>query len=360
MEAAPEKPSLGYDPMALYYNDVFHVELPEGHRFPMEKYFMVRRRLQNILGPGRLATFSESPLASQEDLQTAHCPEYVRRYLEGEFTAMENRVVGFPWSEASVNRALSSVGGTVAATHAVCGKREDGGLGDRVSGHIAGGTHHAFHDRGEGFCVFSDIAVAARVALRDYDHVRRVLIVDLDVHQGNGNAAIFQEDARITTFSVHCKQNLFSRPLVSSDVDIEVEAGMGDEEYLELLASHLPRVLESSAPDLVFYQAGVDPGNFDRLGKLNLTPEGLKRRDAMVFQAVVGGAANTTELGAVGTAEVVRAGIPLVVTMGGGYPRDLDTASASFGAVVSAHAAVYVEAARANAMAVPYAGVPEK
>ena len=165
--------------MQLFYNDIYHVDMPPGHRFPMEKYRLVRRRLQWVLGPGQLAAFSESPLASVKDLSTAHCPNYVARYVTGRFTDAENRAVGLPWSPAAAARALSSVGGTVAATHAVLR-----GSGCAVSGHVAGGTHHAFRDRGEGFCVFSDIAVAARVALRDYPGVvRRVLVLDLDVHQ---------------------------------------------------------------------------------------------------------------------------------------------------------------------------------
>ena len=233
-------------PCQLFYNDVYEVPLPPTHRFPMEKYYHVRKRLQQILTPAGLASFSVSPLVSEADLTLTHDEEYVRRFLEGEFTARENRVVGFPWSPESVARALSSVGGTVSATHAVCG-----GGGSHVAGHIAGGTHHAFRDRGEGFCVFSDIAVAANVALRDYpDVVRRILIVDLDVHQGNGNAVLFRDDPRVFTFSAHCRGNYFSEKR-ASDWDVELEPGCGDDDYAAMLDETLGPLLAQTRPDLV-------------------------------------------------------------------------------------------------------------
>ncbi|CAM9445002.1 unnamed protein product [Pylaiella littoralis] len=338
--------------LPLFYNDVYRVELPEGHRFPMEKYRLVREGLQGKLGgeeeeeegktAGARATssfsarFSVSPVATLVDLCTTHQRSYVKRYLEGRFTDRENRTVGFPWSEASVRRSLSSVGGTVGAMHAVCAG--GGELRDRLagggkvpplfSGHIAGGTHHAFWDRGEGFCVFSDIAVAANVALRDYpETVRQILIVDCDVHQqGNGNAVLFKSKPAVFTFSIHCKANYFSEK-EKSDVDIEVEEGTGDEEYLALLSARLSRLVDEVRPDLIFYQGGVDPLQHDRLGRLNLTREGLRIRNRLVY-------------------ETARArGIPTVITMGGGYPRDLDPTSESFGHIVRSHQDVYEDAA---------------
>jgi acetoin utilization deacetylase AcuC-like enzyme len=168
--------------MKIFYNDLYEVALPPGHRFPMQKYRMVRELLQQDMDISDLVEFSPSPVASAGDLRTTHDPEYIKRFLCNQLTERENRNIGFPWSRAGVKRALSSVGGTVAAMHAVC--RD----GYAAAGHLAGGTHHAFFDRGEGFCVFSDIAVAINVALRDYGEeaggcLSRVLIVDLDVHQ---------------------------------------------------------------------------------------------------------------------------------------------------------------------------------
>ena len=187
----------------FFYNDVYEVQLPEGHRFPMEKYRLVRELLQRRHAAELGVAFAVAPLATLDELATTHDRDYARRYLSDEFTPRENRVVGFPWSTQSVDRSLSSVGGTLAAARAACAtllqqqqQRRQGAAvpsGPVVTGHIAGGTHHAFAAHGEGFCVFSDIAVAANVCLREHaDWLERVLIVDLDVHQGNGNAVLFQ------------------------------------------------------------------------------------------------------------------------------------------------------------------------
>eukprot|EP00904_Undaria_pinnatifida_P012001 jgi/Undpi1/7931/HiC_scaffold_24.g10403.m1 len=195
------------------------------------------------------------------------------------------------------------------------------------AGHIAGGTHHAFWDRGEGFCIFSDIAVAANVALRDYpETVRQILIVDCDVHQGNGNAVLFSEKPSVFTFSMHCKANYFSERQ-ASDVDIEVDEGTGDDQYLHLLSESLPKLVNQVRPDLIFYQGGIDPLVHDRLGRLNLTREGLRRRNRLVYETAL------------------TRGTPTVITMGGGYPRDLDPGSESFRHIVRSHQDVYVDAA---------------
>lgn len=274
-----------------------------------------------------MASFHESPLVSLDDLHTIHSPSYVDRYIHDKLTPLENRRIGFPWSTQSVNRALSSTGGTVAAMHAVCRP----GAAARFAGHIAGGTHHAFSDRGEGFCVFSDIAVAAAVALRDYAaRVSRILIVDLDVHQGNGNANIFSDDSRVITFSVHCSANLFSKREFS-DVDVDLPVGAGDAEYLQALTDHLPALMERVHPDLVFYQAGVDPHASDRFGKLQLSSAGLKRRNKMVLDLASKYQAR------------------LVTTMGGGYPKDLSIDSEPFFHVVQAHLDCYRATASAHA-----------
>ena len=221
----------------LYYNDTYHVDLPDGHRFPMEKYRLVREMLQQRHAMDGVA-FEVSPLATMDELATTHDREYVRRYLYNEFTPRENRVVGFPWSTQSVNRSLSSVGGTVAAARIACARLNPTApssgiaLGPAVVGHIAGGTHHAFAAHGEGFCVFSDIAVAANVCLEEHgEWLQRVLIIDLDVHQGNGNAVLFEQDPRVFTFSMQCRANLFSTEQFS-DRDVFVPDGTGDEGYL--------------------------------------------------------------------------------------------------------------------------------
>ena len=324
----------------LYYNDIYQVNLPKTSSFPMEKYRYVREALQREMAHSQAATFHESPLASMEDLTTVHAESYVRRFLNNELSRDENRRIGFPWTEAGRDRALSSTGGTIAATHEVC----KAALSDSppfISGHIAGGTHHAFADRGEGYCVFSDIAVAAGVALRDYPQaIRKILIVDLDVHQGNGNARIFQDDERVVTYSQHCERNLFSAR-ETSDYDVDIAADAGDEDYLAALREHLPPVFEQVQPDLCFYQAGVDGHVDDRIGRLKLTTAGLKRRNQLVYSLAAQHSSR------------------LVVTMGGGYPRDLDPASAPFHQVIQAHLDCYRMAASAHSKLLVPRGVPQ-
>ena len=308
----------------LFYNDIYKFPLPDKHRFPMGKYKVVRERIQHDPQAGKNIDLEPSPLAKQRDLLVTHCPEYIRRFLCNMLTERENRNIGFPWSPAGVKRALSSVGGTVAAAHAVCGGRH------MFSGHIAGGTHHAFYDYGEGFCVFSDIAVAANVVLRDYPDVERILIIDCDVHQGNGNAVLFSEDPRVTTFSMHCEGNYFSQKQVS-DFDVELPVGCSDERYLGELEIWLPRVMAFSRPQLIFFQAGVDPLGNDKMGKCNLSRDGLRERNAKVYAAALEGQCK------------------VVVTMGGGYPKDLSEDSDDFCKVVAAHTDVYLQAAQALA-----------
>ena len=340
-------------PLSLFYNDQYQYPLPDGHRFPMGKYRQVRRRLQQTLSAASLATFTESPLCSLEDLATTHCPDYARRFTRGELSPAENRAIGFPWSRQGVDRALSSTGGTVAAMHAVMAPRASAPQASaprapQFAGQIAGGTHHAHRARGEGFCVFSDIAVAANCALRDYggEDARRplrVAVVDLDVHQGNGNAVLFADEPRVATLSVHCAGNFFSRR-ERSDVDVDVREGAGDDEYLEAVRGALGPFLDryigggdggggggGGERRLVFFQAGVDVLEADRLGKLRVSRDGLRRRNALVYEAALAHDAR------------------LVVTMGGGYPRDLALDSPSYGEVVGAHADVYIGAAQALA-----------
>lgn len=325
-----------YDPskpfyFPIFYNDVYEVILPKGHRFPMEKYRQVRDLVQDSLLDD--TTFHVSPLATWEELITTHAPEYVERFLVGDLTERENRNVGFPWSSpAGVERALSSTGGTVAAACAVChyAKQQSSSSSSSDqqqklapwSAQVAGGTHHAFYDRGEGFCVFSDIAVAANVVRSRFPSlIKRILIIDLDVHQGNGNAKIFQGRQDIVTFSMHCEANYFS-PKEKSDLDVELPAGCTDETYLTTLRHWLKQIESLGGNfDLVFYQAGVDVLEHDRLGRMNLTAQGVQQRDRLVFDFCT------------------KRNLPLVITMGGGYPRNED-----WSPILEAHAAVYIQA----------------
>lgn len=269
-------------------------ELPPGHRFPVAKYELLRQRVVNegllpadhVLEPRRV---------SREDLALVHTPRYLERFAAGTLDAAELRRLGFPWSPGLVERSHRAVGGTVeAARWAV-----EHGLGMN----LAGGTHHAFPGHGEGFCVFNDVAVAIRVLQRE-GLIRRAAVIDLDVHQGNGTHAIFAGDASVFTFSMHGGRNYpFNK--VPGCIDIELEDGTDDDTYLALLDDSLPRALAATSPDIVFYLAGADPHEGDRLGRLRLTFDGLARRDAMVLSACR------------------EIGLPAAITISGGYGRDI-------------------------------------
>eukprot|EP00529_Nitzschia_sp_RCC80_P019189 CAMPEP_0113508702 /NCGR_PEP_ID=MMETSP0014_2-20120614/37166_1 /TAXON_ID=2857 /ORGANISM="Nitzschia sp." /LENGTH=511 /DNA_ID=CAMNT_0000404449 /DNA_START=467 /DNA_END=2002 /DNA_ORIENTATION=+ /assembly_acc=CAM_ASM_000159 len=407
----------------IYYNDVYKVDLPPKHRFPMWKYERVRKQIQSSLLLLESSSqqqqqqqqqqlqdyydaydssdydFHVSPLASLEELETTHSPEYIQRFLEGQMTDQENRNVGFPWSQQGVDRALSSVGGTIAAASYVCDQLRNYQNHGRSSSpksslqesqtskqqqqqqqqtppwaaHVAGGTHHAFYDYGEGFSVFSDIGVAANVVLETYpDVVRNILIVDLDVHQGNGNAKLFQSNPNVFTFSIHCDANIFSKKEFG-DLDIELPAGCTDPTYLMTLNhwlnrfkhAHFKALKEEEAEeekednyyqntsdnrnrsrssgggpknatndnkkvnsndsfkiDLVFFQAGVDILDDDRLGRMDISSNGLRRRNEMVYQFAH------------------DLGVPVVITMGGGYPKHED----KWDKLIDAHKNVYIQA----------------
>ncbi len=278
-----------------FYSDTFVLPLPETHRFPMRKYSRLRERLleEGILAPRELAV---APAADWDDLRLVHVPEYLDAVARGTLPAEMQRRIGFPWSPAMVERSRRSVGATIAAGRAA--------LTDGISANLAGGTHHAFADRGEGYCVFNDVAVAARVLARD-GLVGRSAVVDCDVHQGNGTAAIFRDDPSVFTLSLHGANNFPFRKEVS-DLDVTFSDGAGDGEYLDALAAHLPGTLDRQRPDLVFYLAGADPYEGDRLGRLKLTIDGLQRRDRFVFDACR------------------RRGIPVAVVMSGGYAPDIE------------------------------------
>lgn len=316
----------------IYYNDVYEVPLPPNHRFPMGKYKRVRQLVQQQLLSSSSSNeestnqpnvqFLVSPLATPEELMTTHAPHYVQNFIHGHNqTPQELRNVGFPWSPAGVQRAQSSVGGTVAAACHVCCESNSSQL--RWAAHVAGGTHHAFYDRGEGFCVFSDMAVAANVVLQRYpSHIRRILLLDLDVHQGNGNAVLFQNNPNVFTFSIHCSANYFSAK-ESSDLDIELPVHCSDNTYLVTLRYWLKQLEEQQQPsfDLVLFQAGVDVLKEDRLGRMDLSLEGVRRRNQLVYDFAY------------------RNRLPLVICMGGGYPRHDD-----WQPILDAHASVYVDA----------------
>jgi acetoin utilization deacetylase AcuC-like enzyme len=281
--------------MALYYSDVFVLPLPSHHRFPMGKYARLRDRL---LASGEFAPdeFVVPAGASDAEITRAHCPRYLQRVARGELDAAEQRAIGFPWSERMVERSRRSAGATLAAA------REAMTRG--WSANLAGGTHHAFRDRGEGFCVFNDAAIAAR-AMQVEAGLQRIAVIDCDVHQGNGTASIFAGDDAVFTFSIHGARN-FPFAKETSDLDIELADGTGDDEYLWHLERGLDEALERSRPQLAIYLAGADPYEDDRLGRLKLTKPGLARRDAHVL----------------GT---LRArGIPVAIAMAGGYARDID------------------------------------
>lgn len=271
------------------------VPLPPGHRFPIEKYEKLRQRVmaEGLVPAGQL---HEPARASRDALLRVHEASYVDRVSEGQLSAAEQRRIGFPWSEALVERSYRAVGGTCAAVEAA--------LVHGVAMNLAGGTHHAFPAHGEGFCVFNDVAVAIRAAVAD-GRITRAAVIDLDVHQGNGTHAIFANDPQVFTFSMHGRRN-FPFHKVPGRLDIELEDGTGDDAYLALLAEALPQVLADSSPDLVVYLAGADPHAGDRLGRLSLSFEGLARRDAMVLHAAR------------------EVGIPVAITIAGGYGHDID------------------------------------
>lgn len=315
------------------------IPLPPGHRFPIEKYALLRDR---ALAEGLVtaAGLGDPARVSMDALHLVHTSRYVDRFTRGVLGPDEMRRIGFPWSPQLVERSYRAVGGTIAAARAA--------LDDGVAVNLAGGTHHAFPDHGEGFCVFNDVAVAIRVLQRE-TRIERAAIIDLDVHQGNGTHAIFAGDASVFTFSMHGARNYpFRAPpssdeagtetgayargptgrsagaaggapagfghRIAGDLDIPLDDGTGDEVYLDRLCNALPGVVRRSSPDLVVYIAGADPHEGDRLGRMRLTLDGLARRDAMVLSLCR------------------EVGIPVAVVVGGGYGRDI-------GVTVIAHVA---------------------
>ena len=281
--------------MKVFYSDHFVLPLPEGHRFPMVKYSMLRERVAKagICGPGEMRV--PRPVSDAEILRS-HEECYLQRVVDGTLTEKEMRRIGFPWSERMVERSRRASGGTLGACLAA--------LEEGFAANLAGGTHHAFADRGEGYCVFNDSAIAAR-AVQAEGLVERVVVVDTDVHQGNGTAAILGGDPSVFTFSIHGSRNFPFRK-EESDLDVALPDGADDGEYLDALEGALEKALDRSGAQLAIYLAGADPYEDDRLGRLRVSKEGLAERDRLVLESCR------------------ERGIPVAVTMAGGYAREVD------------------------------------
>lgn len=290
--------------MKAFYADQFVLPLPAGHRFPMPKYKLLRDAVAASLPAVQL---QPALPASDGELALVHTPTYIDAVAQGLLSAAQQREIGFPWSPFMVERARRSVGATIAAARTA--------LREGVAANLAGGTHHAYADKGSGYCVFNDVAVAARLMQAEWHrrprrgvpHMLRVAVVDLDVHQGNGTASIFRDDPGVFTLSLHGARNFPFRK-EASDLDVELPDGCTDAPYLQALDEALDILWQRHAgqpPGLLFYLAGADPYEGDRLGRLKLTPAGLAERDRRVFEAAR------------------QRGIPVVMTMAGGYGHDI-------------------------------------
>jgi acetoin utilization deacetylase AcuC-like enzyme len=287
--------------MQVFHSDRFALPLPPGHRFPLPKQRLLRERVAAGCPQARLI---EASAASDGELALAHTPRWIGAVADGRLSAAEQREIGFPWSPAMAERARRSVGATIGAARAA--------LAEGVAAQLAGGSHHAYADKGSGYCVFNDVAVAARLMQaerrRHSGAALRVAVIDLDVHQGNGTAAIFRDDPTVFTLSLHGANNFPFRK-EASDLDVELPDGCGDARYLEALDRALDalwRAQRAAPPGLVFYLAGADPHEGDRLGRLKLSAAGLAERDRRVFAACA------------------ERNVPVAATMAGGYGRVID------------------------------------
>lgn len=278
--------------LKIAYSPLYKYRLPEGHRFPMIKYELIPEQLVRE-GTITEASFFEPVALSPEELRLIHTNAYLNKLTHLNLSRKEARMIGFPVREDLILRGKHIARGTLDCAHFA--------MKYGVSMNIAGGTHHAFSDHGEGFCVFNDIALAS-AHLLSVGVVEKILIVDLDVHQGNGTAHIFKDEERVFTFSMHGAKNYPLRK-EQSDLDIGLDDGTGDRAYLEVLQNQLPLVIDRSQPDLIFYLSGVDVLGTDLLGRLDLTREGCKKRDEIVLSSCK------------------KNGIPLAIAMGGGYSR---------------------------------------
>jgi acetoin utilization deacetylase AcuC-like enzyme len=293
--------------MKIFYSDHFTLPLPPNHRFPIPKYALLRERVLASAFPPPVQLLVSPPAADAEILRV-HTPEYWEKVKTGALDEKEIRRIGFPWSPGLVERTRRSVGGTIAACRAILPNGSAAPVSANglppISANLAGGTHHAYPDHGEGFCVLNDVAIAARAMLAE-ERARHLVIIDCDVHQGNGTAAIFRGDPHVYTFSIHAEKN-FPAHKETSHLDIGLADGCTDAEYLSALLAGLEIAIEDSRADLALYIAGADPFAGDRLGRLSLTKPGLLERDRMVF-------------------DLCRSsGIPVVIVMGGGYGRQIE------------------------------------
>ncbi|KAJ8028529.1 Histone deacetylase 11 [Holothuria leucospilota] len=281
--------------LPIIHHEDYVCDLPPNHRFPMPKFSKIYECLlkDGVIGKEQVSRPSQVSVRTTE---RAHTKEYVANFFSGRTSEKEQRATGFKWSSGLVKRCRYETGGTVLASQIA--------LSRGLAASTAGGTHHAFPGHGAGFCLINDMAVAAR-HLIEMKKVEKVLFVDLDVHQGDGSADIFKDDSSVFTFSVHCGKNYPSRKQ-ESDLDVSIEAGMEDEEYLSVVKEHLPWIVNSFRPDLVIYDAGVDPHVKDDLGKLKLTDKGLFDRDFWVIDFLV------------------RHGCPCATVIGGGYSKNID------------------------------------
>ncbi|QDU38965.1 Acetoin utilization protein AcuC [Maioricimonas rarisocia] len=298
--------------MQAFYTDHFELPLPEGHRFPMSKYRLLRERIASRNEDGSIRLQVPDP-ADPDALRLAHDADYVASVFDGTLGAVEQRRIGFPWSPGMVERSRRSVGATIAAARCA--------LEEGASVNLAGGTHHAGPARGQGYCVFNDVAVAAHLLLAE-GQIGRAAVVDCDVHQGNGTAEIFAEDERVFTFSIHGAKNFPARKH-PGDLDVVLPTGTGDGEYLDALDSALLQVFEAGPFDLVFYVSGADPFEADTLGHLSLSKAGLAQRDERVFGMCL------------------AHDVPVAVGMAGGYAPDVAD-------IVDIHEETVRQAARAT------------
>jgi acetoin utilization deacetylase AcuC-like enzyme len=279
----------------IVYHPDYVAPLPDGHRFPMPKFRLLHDLLlaDEVTTPDRVFAATPPPL---EWLELVHDPAYIQAYFTGTLDPKAQRRIGLPWSPELVKRTCIALGGSILTAKLAI---EFG-----IACNTAGGTHHAFANMGSGFCIFNDLAISARV-VQNLGLAKKILIVDLDVHQGDGTAAIFQRDPSVFTFSMHCDINFPSQKQVS-DLDLPLREGMEDREYLQTLTSYLPDLLSQVKPDLVLYDAGVDPHINDRLGKLALTDTGIFDRDFFVLDTCI------------------SQGYPVSCVIGGGYAEDID------------------------------------
>ncbi|CEJ46514.1 histone deacetylase family protein [Umezakia ovalisporum] len=282
--------------LPIIYHPDYIAPLPPGHRFPMSKFPQLYELLLKD-GVAQPKQFHTPQGATRDLIELVHTPEYVQAYYEGTLEPKAQRRIGLPWSPELVNRTCVAVGGTILTAQLA--------LSQGLACNTAGGTHHAFPGYGSGFCIFNDLAIACRV-LQKLGLVQKILIVDLDVHQGDGTAFIFQKDQSVFTFSMHCEVN-FPSTKQTSDLDVPLAVGMEDDAYLQILANYLPDLLCDVQPDLVLYDAGVDTHIGDRLGKLALSDSGIFRREMQVLSTCVGD------------------GYPVACVIGGGYADDMNS-----------------------------------